>query len=62
MEDESIEDDDDEVTFFKPYDTDELIRLLRLLDQLRGGEKEAWKLVGPTDVEKINRLLDRFGN
>jgi len=58
-EDDSTE--DDEVTFFKPYQTSELIRLLRLLDQLQSGRKEAWNQVSPADIHKITRLLDKFG-
>jgi len=53
--------EDDEVTFFKPYQTSELIRLLGLLDQLQSGRKEAWNQVSPADIHKISQLLDKFG-
>ena len=60
FEEDSDEDsNEDDATFFKPYDTSELLRILHLLNDLQKGRVQISHISG-SDAKSINLLLDRF--
>jgi len=60
FEEDSDEDsNENDVTFFKPYDTSELLRILHLLNEIQTGRVQISHISG-SDAKSINLLLDRF--
>lgn len=60
FEEDSDEDsNEDDVTFFKPYDTSELVRIVQLLNDLKSGRVQISQISG-SDAQSINLFLDRF--
>ena len=60
FEEDSDEDsNEDDVTFFKPYDTSELVKIVQLLNDLQTGRVQISQISG-SDAQSINLLLDRF--